>query len=75
MHTGNRFWLVGQGMYDNELVNQTCGMIDEVRISDTALKPEQFLFSAKPATDPSQALPSDPVAEEGHTGGAKKEKK
>jgi len=47
MHTGNRFWLVGQGQASIPLADQTFGLIDEVRVSDKALNPRKFLFSAK----------------------------
>lgn len=74
VETGDRFWLVGQGMYENELVNQTCGLIDEVRISNIAVKPNQLLFSASSATNASQATLPAPVAEKDDTGVTNEEK-
>jgi len=44
---GDRFWLVGQGVWGGKLVDQMHGFIDEVRISDAALDPAQFLFAGK----------------------------
>jgi Concanavalin A-like lectin/glucanases superfamily/Dockerin type I domain len=38
-------WSVGRGLYNGGHVDRAYGFIDEVRISDTALAPSQFLFS------------------------------
>jgi hypothetical protein len=46
-------WAVGRGFYNNNVVDWFDGHIDEVRISDTALSPSEFLFAA----------PGNPVAE------------
>ena len=39
-------WSVGRGMYDGGVTDWTDGKIDEVRISDVALTPDQFLFAS-----------------------------
>jgi hypothetical protein len=39
-------WDVGRGFFDNNITDWTDGKIDEVRISDVALDPSQFLFTA-----------------------------
>lgn len=41
-HTGA--WSVGRGLYDGNPTDRAWGFIDEVRISDTALTPDQFLY-------------------------------
>ncbi len=41
-HTGA--WSVGRGLYDGNHTDRAWGFIDEVRISDTALTPDQFLY-------------------------------
>jgi hypothetical protein len=38
-------WTVGRGMYNGGHGDRAYGFIDEVRISDSALTPSQFLFS------------------------------
>ena len=38
-------WTIGRGMWDNNIADWTDGSIDEVRISDTALSPSEFLFT------------------------------
>lgn len=38
-------WTVGRGMFNGGVTDWFDGRIDEVRISDTALSPSQFLFS------------------------------
>jgi hypothetical protein len=40
----NSTWDVGRGFYNNGVTDWFNGNIDEVRISDTALSPSQFLF-------------------------------
>jgi len=51
-------WSVGRGLYDANHTDRYFGYIDEVRISDTALKPSQFLFQQW-ASDPDPADESD----------------
>lgn len=41
-HTGA--WSVGRGLYNGNKTDRAFGFIDEVRISNTALTPDQFLF-------------------------------
>jgi hypothetical protein len=41
-------WSVGRGMFNNGVTDWSNAHIDEVRISDTALSPSQFLFAAVP---------------------------
>jgi len=43
-------WTVGRGMWNGGHVDRVYGNIDEVRISDTALAPSEFLFVPEPAT-------------------------
>ncbi len=38
-------WTVGRGLYAGNHTDRAYGFIDEVRISDTALPPSQFLFA------------------------------
>lgn len=38
-------WTVGRGLYAGGHADRAYGFIDEVRISDSALSPDQFLFS------------------------------
>ena len=40
-------WTIGRGWRDAHAHNGFQGLIDEVRISDVALKPSEFLFSSK----------------------------
>jgi hypothetical protein len=47
-------WTVGRGLYNSGHVDRVYGWIDEVRISDTALKLWQFLMQQR-ATDPTPA--------------------
>lgn len=42
----NYSWTVGRGQYDAHPADFYTGMIDEVRLSNTALSPSQFLFAA-----------------------------
>lgn len=44
-HAGG--WSVGRGLYGGGHTDRAYGFIDEVRISDTALAPEEFLFAPK----------------------------
>jgi hypothetical protein len=39
-------WSVGRGLHDGQHTDRARGFIDEVRISDAALPPSEFLFSA-----------------------------
>jgi hypothetical protein len=41
-HTGA--WSIGRGLYDGKHTDRAWGFIDEVRISNTALTPDQFLY-------------------------------
>jgi len=41
-------WSVGRGMFNNGVTDWSDAKIDEVRISDTVLQPNQFLFNAVP---------------------------
>ncbi|MBN2474905.1 MAG: hypothetical protein JXB62_09885, partial [Pirellulales bacterium] len=40
-------WTVGRGFWNNGVTDWSDGRIDEVRISDTALTPSEFLFTAQ----------------------------
>ncbi len=42
-------WSVGRGLYNGAHTDRAFGLIDEVRISDTALSTGQFLFAPHPA--------------------------
>ena len=46
----NQIWTVGRGTFNNNIVDQFNGLADEVRISDVALLPSQFLFVSQGAT-------------------------
>jgi hypothetical protein len=41
-------WSVGRGCYDGNVCRWFQGWIDEVRICDEALPPEDFLFAKRP---------------------------
>lgn len=43
-------WTVGRGLYAGGHGDRAYGFVDEVRISDEALTPSQFLFVPEPAT-------------------------
>ncbi|MBN1126962.1 MAG: PEP-CTERM sorting domain-containing protein [Sedimentisphaerales bacterium] len=43
-------WSIGRGLYAGGHGDRWLGMIDEVRISDSALAPSEFLFVPEPAT-------------------------
>jgi hypothetical protein len=45
-------WSVGRGLWNGGHVDRVFGYIDEVRISDTALEPRQFLFPPVYAHNP-----------------------
>ncbi|HEX6960806.1 MAG TPA: LamG-like jellyroll fold domain-containing protein [Lacipirellula sp.] len=46
-------WTIGRGMFNNGVTDWSNALIDEVRISDSVLTPEEFLFvaAAGPAED------------------------
>ena len=48
---GDFSYTVGRGMYNGNVTDWSDAKIDEVRISDTVLTPEQFLFVTAPAAD------------------------
>ncbi len=61
LFTQNRTWTLGRGMYNESLVDFFRGSLDEVRISDSALDPSQFLFPgvvARPAPATPVSLPA-----------------
>ncbi len=60
MEIQNRSWSVGRGMFNNNATDQSRALVDEVRISDIALDPSQFLFAA-----PSGATLTGKIALEG----------
>jgi hypothetical protein len=41
-------WSVGRGLYDGLHTDRAYGFIDEVRISDAALSPAEFLAAPRP---------------------------
>jgi hypothetical protein len=41
-------WSIGRGMFNNQVVDWADAHIDEARISNTVLTPNQFLFNATP---------------------------
>jgi len=43
-------WAIGRGMYANSPADWFGGFIDEVRLSNTALDPSEFLFVPEPAS-------------------------
>lgn len=43
-------WSVGRGLHNGNHVDRGYGFIDEVRISDAALSPSQFLFVPEPSS-------------------------
>jgi hypothetical protein len=47
-------WSIGRGMFNNNVTDWADAHIDEVRISDTVLTPDQFLFA--PVPEPNSAL-------------------
>src|SRR5581483_523922 len=51
LYNSNGTWTVGRGFFNNNITDWFDGRIDEVRISDVALDPSQFLF-AQAATSP-----------------------
>lgn len=48
----NENWTVGRGFFDNNITDWADGLIDEVRVSNGARSPSQFLF-ANPVPEPS----------------------
>jgi len=65
LDTGDGCWLVGQGMWGNRRSDQTSGLIDEVRISAAALKPEQFLFSPNRTKEEFNTVPAAEFTKKG----------
>ncbi|HEY9156261.1 MAG TPA: LamG-like jellyroll fold domain-containing protein [Opitutaceae bacterium] len=55
----NQPWVVGRGMWNGRNVDWLDGRIDEVRISDTALLPSQFLGSTQMVDQDVDGLPDD----------------
>ncbi|MBN1818922.1 MAG: LamG domain-containing protein [Sedimentisphaerales bacterium] len=43
-------WSIGRGLYNSGHVDRWYGLLDEIRISDSALAPSEFLFVPEPAT-------------------------
>jgi hypothetical protein len=43
-------WSIGRGMFNNGVADWSDAIIDEVRISDVVLAPDQFLFVPEPAS-------------------------
>jgi hypothetical protein len=41
-------WSIGRGMFNNSVADWSDALIDEARISDVVLTPDQFLFAAVP---------------------------
>lgn len=50
----SRPWTVGRGMWQGNLTDWFDGVVDQIRISDTAMQPDQFLASPRPVTDPAE---------------------
>ena len=50
MANQDRNWTVGRGMYANNPADWVDGQVDEVRISDVALSPSQFLAVPEPSS-------------------------
>jgi hypothetical protein len=44
----NTAWSIGRGMFGNGVTDWSNAIIDEVRVSDTALTPNEFLFDTVP---------------------------
>jgi len=53
----NQPWIIGRGMWNGAQKDATDGRIDEVRISDTALTPAQFLGNYAAADSDADNLP------------------
>jgi hypothetical protein len=49
-------WVVGRGMWNNAIVDWFDGLIDEVRISNVALSPSQFLGVQSSAPQPALSI-------------------
>ena len=64
-HAGG--WSVGRGLYDGGHTDRAYGYIDEVRISNSALDPAEFLFGGVRSAGVEVSTPSLQVAE-GDTG-------
>ena len=64
-HAGG--WSVGRGLYNGSHTDRAWGFIDEVRISDAALTPEELLFASTEQKGVQIEPSSVTVAEEGTT--------
>jgi hypothetical protein len=53
----NQPWIIGRGMWNGVMKDATDGKIDEVRVSDTALTPDQFLGNFAVADSDVDSLP------------------
>jgi hypothetical protein len=53
----NQPWIIGRGMWKGVMTDATDGKIDEVRVSDTALTPAQFLGNFAAADSDADELP------------------
>jgi hypothetical protein len=53
----NQPWIIGRGMWNGVMKDATDGKIDEVRVSDTALTPDQFLGNFAVADSDADSLP------------------
>lgn len=53
----NQPWIIGRGMWKGVMTDVTDGRIDEVRVSDTALTPDQFLGNFSTADSDVDGLP------------------
>jgi hypothetical protein len=53
----NQPWIIGRGMWNGVMKDATDGKIDEVRVSDTALTPDQFLGNFADADSDADSLP------------------
>ncbi len=52
LHTDNTVFTVGRGEYNGIFTDQFGGLIDEIRLSDAALSPSQFLFAPAAVPEP-----------------------
>ena len=59
----NRVWTIGRGYYGGNATDQLRGRVDEVRISDMALDPSQFLFAPTPTSTVSGRLALEGVSD------------
>ncbi len=63
MLSQNTTWSVGRGFYGGGATDQLRGRVDEVRISDTALDPSQFLFATTPTSTVSGRIALEGVSD------------